>query len=275
MTGCGTGFHLDKYRQHDGHSNGGPERRLCLFRESHGSGVFASGVSFACANLPALTGCVFSPASIAAGAATTSVMLTISTTGPNSGTESQSRMGKCCARLRPFELAQGSLSRTPDPTRAPDPTLPFLTLGWVDSCGHCGGQAQEEWGKSHRQRSDPVGISLGLGLMAIAFLRGSRGGGDHHSPATSNGNRESWTGRTLFADETGNTWAAGATQQQFRATVNGATNQSVAWAVTGGSTNGSVDGSGLYTAPAIGTEPGDSDRTATSAAGATKLDRRL
>ena len=48
-----------------------------------GGAAFSSGVSFGCATLPALTSCGFSPGSIAAGAGTTTVTLTIATTGPN------------------------------------------------------------------------------------------------------------------------------------------------------------------------------------------------
>jgi hypothetical protein len=71
---------------------------------------------------------------------------------------------------------------------------------------------------------------------------------------------------TLFADETGNSWPAGVTQQQFTATVNNSTNQTVTWAVTGGSVNGKVDGTGLYTAPTVVPIPATATVTATSAA---------
>jgi len=37
--------------------------------------------------------------------------------------------------------------------------------------------------------------------------------------------------------------------QQFTATVHNSLNQGVTWAVAGGSANGSIDGSGFYTAP--------------------------
>jgi hypothetical protein len=55
----------------------------------------------------------------------------------------------------------------------------------------------------------------------------------------------------LFADEEGNSWPAGVTQKQFTAIVNNSSNQSVTWAVTSGSGNGTVDGTGLYTPPAV------------------------
>ena len=57
-----------------------------------GAAAFSSAVSFGCSGLPALTSCGFSPATIAAGAGTTPVTLTIATMGPNLGTESQPRI---------------------------------------------------------------------------------------------------------------------------------------------------------------------------------------
>jgi hypothetical protein len=54
-------------------------------------------------------------------------------------------------------------------------------------------------------------------------------------------------------------------QQQFAATVNNSTNQTVSWTVPGGSLNGTIDaGSGLYTAPDA-LPPGAVTVTATSA----------
>jgi len=68
----------------------------------------------------------------------------------------------------------------------------------------------------------------------------------------------------LYANETGNKWAANLTQQKFSATVNNDTNQTVTWAVTGGSANGSIDATGLYTAPATVPSPALVTVTATS-----------
>ena len=70
----------------------------------------------------------------------------------------------------------------------------------------------------------------------------------------------------LYADEAGNSWPATFTQQQFTATVSNSTNQNVTWAVTGGSANGTVDGTGLYTTPAAAPNPATVTVTATSAA---------
>src|SRR5208283_2132119 len=69
---------------------------------------------------------------------------------------------------------------------------------------------------------------------------------------------------SLFADEAGNAWPVSATQQQFSATVNNGGSQTVMWAVTGGSANGAVDSTGLYTAPANVPNPAAVTVTATS-----------
>jgi hypothetical protein len=75
---------------------------------------------------------------------------------------------------------------------------------------------------------------------------------------------------TTFAKEAGNSWPAGLTQQQFTATVSNSTSQIVAWAVSGGGggANGTIDASGLYTAPAAVPNPATVNVTATSTAAA-------
>ena len=68
----------------------------------------------------------------------------------------------------------------------------------------------------------------------------------------------------LFANEAGNNWPASATQQQFSATVNNGSSQNVAWAVVGGSANGTIDANGLYTTPATVPTPATATVTASS-----------
>jgi len=68
----------------------------------------------------------------------------------------------------------------------------------------------------------------------------------------------------LFANEAGNNWPVSATQQQFSATVTNGTSQTVTWAVTGGSANGTIDSTGLYSAPANVPNPAAVIVTATS-----------
>ena len=69
---------------------------------------------------------------------------------------------------------------------------------------------------------------------------------------------------SLFANEPGNTWPAGATQQQFSATLGNTTNPSVTWSVLGGGANGTISANGLYSAPATVPNPSAVTVTATS-----------
>jgi len=105
-------------------------------------------------------------------------------------------------------------------------------------------------------------ICLGLGFMALISCGGVTGSGSSTTPVTINPP----TGVVLFADEPGNSWPAsviqGSNQQQFTA------NQSVTWAVTGGSANGTISGTGLYTPPAVVPNPATVTVTATPATGA-------
>jgi hypothetical protein len=336
-----------------------------------GGGVFSSGVSFGCANLPALTSCGFSPASIAAGAGTTAVTLTIATTGPNSGTQSQPRVGAVLRTAWPLRLRSGQARGDARPHSNSGAggrlsVLPFFALAWVMLVGIVG-IGREKLGKP-RLYGGMAGICLGLGLMAEISCGGVAGGGggggtpDFAIAVTPTPNSTlvnqniTWEGAltasngysgsvaltctagapatcaimpttvtptaggvaftatlgsattgtfsfkvqgtdgtlthatptetltvgtnvtvtvnpgsaNLFADEAGNSWPAGVTQKQFAATVNNSTNQSVTWAVTGGSPNGTVDGTGLYTTPAVVPNPAAVKVTATAASDPTK-----
>jgi len=113
-----------------------------------------------------------------------------------------------------------------------------------------------------------AGICLGLGLLTPISCGGVAGGGGGSPPPPPVTVTVNPGVATLYADEAGNSWPAGVTQQQFTATVNASTNQSVTWAVTGGNANGTVDGNGLYTAPAVVPNPATATVTATSAAAA-------
>jgi hypothetical protein len=212
-----------------------------------GGGSFSSAVSLGCTNLPALTSCGFSPASIAAGAGTTTVTLTIATTGPNAARQ---LMG---AVLRTAWTGGGGRPYA----------LHFFTLSWVVLVGIVG-LGRKRRGKP-RLYSGIAGICLGLGLTLISCggVAGGGGGGPPPPPVTVTVSPGS---ATLYANEAGNSWPAGDTQKQFAATVSNSTNQNVTWAVTGGSANGTVDGTGLYTTPAVAPNPATVTVTATSAA---------
>ena len=205
-----------------------------------GGGTFSSAVSLGCKNPPALTSCEFSPATVVAGAGTTAVTLTISTAGPNLGAQS---------RLR-TRMTAGS-------------GLPYAIM-WMTLMGMVG-LGLKKRGKTHFY-SGIAGICLGLGLMAEISCGGVAGSGSTTPPPVTVTVNPGLA--TLFADESGNSWPTGVTQQQFSATVNASNNQSVTWAVTGGSANGTVDGTGLYSAPAFVPNPGTVTVTATSPAAA-------
>ena len=221
-----------------------------------GGGTFSTGVNLTCSGLPALTSCGFNPASIAAGAGTTTVTLTISTTGPNLGTGSQSRRGAVLRTAGTLRLGSGQARGDGRPsTGMRSHTLSFFTLAGTVLVGMVG--------VGRRRGGEPrlcVGIAvicLGLGLMALISCGGVGGSSGTAPPVTVNPGLA-----TLFAYEAGNSWPVGVSQQQFTA------NQSVTWAVTGGSANGTVDGTGLYTAPALVPGPGTVTVTATSATSA-------
>ncbi len=113
-----------------------------------------------------------------------------------------------------------------------------------------------------------VGICLGLGVMAEISCGGAVGGGGGPPPPVTV--TISPGSATLFANEAGNSWPASVTQKQFTATVNSSTNQTVTWSVAPGSGNGTVNATGLYTAPAAVPNPATVTVTATAAADPTK-----
>ena len=226
-----------------------------------GGGTFSTAVGFGCSNLPALTSCGFHPASIAAGAGTTAITLTISTTGPNLGTGSQSRRGAVLRTAwtagdgRPYASATRTAGGSrPHASRRPY-ALSFFTLAWVALVGMVGVRRKRR-GSPRLYRWIAV-LCLGLGLTALISCGGVGGGSGTAPPVTVSPGLA-----TLFADEAGNLWPVGVSQQQFTA------NQSVTWAVTGGNANGTVDGTGLYTAPALVPGSGTVTVTATSATSA-------
>ena len=108
-----------------------------------GGGAFSSAVTFECTSLPVLTGggpgagCVFNPTTIAAGAESTKVTLTIWTCGPNLPTLCPSGTGGDARRSAgtPFRLRlRSGQARGSDRPYA----LPFFTLAWVVVVGIVG-----------------------------------------------------------------------------------------------------------------------------------------
>jgi hypothetical protein len=234
-----------------------------------GGGTFSSAVSFACTGLPLLitgpagAGCVFNPTTIAAGAGITAVAVTIWTCGPNLPTLCASGAGGAVRRSiagRPRLLSSF--------------TLPSFTLAWVLLVGviMISGSRGSKSRPRTRIYTAPLYTAplnrkialacLALGLMALLSCGGIGGGGSTPNPVTVTINPGL---ATLFANEPHNSWPAGVTKQQFAATVNGSTDQTVSWQVTGVG-NGSVDPTGLYSAPTSVPSPATVTVTATSAA---------
>jgi hypothetical protein len=214
-------------------------------------GTFGSGVSFACSGLPALTNCVFNPTTIAAGASATAVTLTIWTCGPNLPTDCQSGAG---GDGRRSNRASSTVEGGRRYANARPSALAFFTLAWVVVAGIVGIERKKRG--APRIYGVLAGICLGLGLMGLISCGAVAGGGGGTTTVTVNPGLA-----TLFANEAGNSWPAGATQQQFLA------NQSVTWAVTGGNTNGTISGTGMYAAPAVVPNPATVTVTATPATG--------
>jgi hypothetical protein len=221
-----------------------------------GGGTFSSQVSFACSGLPALTSggagasCGFSPATIAAGAPGTppvTVTLTITTIGPNLGTQSGLRVEAVLHTAWTLRLRSG---------QALGGGRPYALFMWVVVVGIVG-VGRKRRGKPHLY-TGITAICLGLGLMALISCGGVTGSSSSTTPVTVNPQ----TGSVLFADEPGNSWPAGGNQQQFTA------NQSVTWAITGGGANGTISGTGMYTPPAVMPNPATVTVTATPATGA-------
>ena len=205
-------------------------------------GPFATAVTFACSNLPDSTvTCAFSPTQIAAGAGATPVTLTITTKGPNPGTgTSRSQRADKHSPWLPLTL----------------PIAGIFMVGLV--------------GRKVSRHSALAGLCVSLGFLGLLVACGGGGSSGPPPPPPVSVTVSPGTTVSLYANEAGNAWPANLTQQQFTAVVHNSTNQTVTWAVTGEAANGTVDGTGLYTTPAV--VPGNPavTVTATAQADATK-----
>ena len=215
-----------------------------------GGSTFTGAVNFSCANLPALTSCNFSPPSIAAGAGTTPVTVTISTTGPNSGSSGSSRR----RTLRVGRKARNSAT-TNGTTKAWVWLLTIPLAGFFFA-----GAGREEM--RHRPTALMLCILTGLSLFAACGGLGGGGGGQGPPPVTVT---VSPRVASVYANEPGNSWPISATQYQFTAVVNNGSSQTVTWAITGGDGNGTINSSGLYSSPTVPPSPASVTVTATSA----------
>jgi subtilase family serine protease len=204
--------------------------------------TFAGAVTFSCAFAPTdptLTNssCVFSPASIAAGASATPVTLTITTAGPNTGSGSNLR-------------------------RRADNRSPWLPLSLPITGLVMAGLLRGKVNGKTSKRS--MAVLFGFSLVLLGVMLACGGGSSSSTPPPVTVSVSPSTAR-IYANEAGNAWPATATQQQFSATVNNSTSQTVTWAVTGSSANGTIDqNTGLYTAPSTVPSPAAVTVTATA-----------
>jgi hypothetical protein len=199
-----------------------------------GAATFAADVALSCGNTnPPLTTCSFDK-QIKQGDAATTVTLTIATTGPNTGIVRPQR----AEQRSPWLLL----------------TLPIAGIVTVGIAG-----------RRVSRHSAIAGLFVSLALLGLLVACGGGSSSPPPPPPVS---------VTVKPSTTVNLWptVAGwpAQTQQFTATVNNSTNQTVTWAVTGGAANGSIDATGLYTAPATVPNPANVTVTATALADATK-----
>jgi hypothetical protein len=208
--------------------------------------TFAEAVTLSCSSAgfsptdPTLTSssCAFSPsATIAAGSSASTVTMTIATAGPNTGTGSQ--------------LRHRADKRSPWlPLTLPIAGLVMLGLG-------------------SRKVPRRSAIAIACVSLALVGFMVACGGSSSSAPPPISVTVTPSTTVQLYANETGNSWPASATQQQFSAVVNNSTNQNVTWSVAA-SADGTVSSTGLYTTPATVPSPATITVTATAAADATK-----
>ena len=224
-------------------ANPGQSTSTTMLISPVGGTTFASNVTYTCtAGLPTgISSCSFNQASpITAGSSATTVTVTIQTLGPFTGALG----GTLQNNERPRMRSQSQRLWLPL-------SLPLAGMILVGLAGR------------RLPRSYKI-VGLCLALAVTGFLVACGGGSSSTPPPVIGVNVSPSTVNTLYPNLTG----APAQTQQFSATVTNSTNQTVTWAVTGGSANGTIDpNSGLYTAPSSLPNPNSAITiTATSAA---------
>ncbi len=179
-----------------------------------GGSTFGNTVTYSCSGLPALASCSFNPTSISGNSGITVVTLSITTVGPGAA---QKRLVSLRNRiLLPFGV-----------------TIVGMFFGGLSRT---------------KKRRGYLVIGMALLVALSGFMIACGGGGSTTPPPPAVRVQISPTSAILFTGQ----------PQQFSATVTGTTNTGVNWLVNGvaggNSTNGTIDTSGLYTAP--GTAPG-------------------
>lgn len=208
-----------------------------------GGGTFTNKVTYTCSGLPTGATCSFSPTQISPPASATTVTITVQTAGPFTGTAGSARP---------------SLRSQKQPLWLPL-SLPLAGMFLVGVAG-----------RGLPRRYKIVSLCLALALAGVLVACGGGGGSSVPPPPVVTVTPQ--TVNTLYPNLSG----APAQTQQFSATVSNTTSQAVTWAVTGGSANGSIDSTGLYTAPvALPTPNSAITITATSAAASTPGSARV
>ena len=224
-------------------ANPGQSTSTTMLISPVGGTTFASNVTYTCtAGLPTgISSCSFNQASpITAGSSATTVTVTIQTLGPFTGIAGAAVPANERPRLR------SKNQRLWLPL-----SLPLAGMLLVGLAGR------------RLPRSYKI-VGLCLALAVTGFLVACGGGSSSSPPPAIGVTVSPSTVNTLYPNLSG----APAQTQQFSATVSNSTNQTVTWAVTGGSANGTIDpNSGLYTAPSSLPNPNAAITiTATSAA---------
>ena len=203
--------------------------------------AFGNNVTFSCSGLPAGATCSFSPTQINAAGKAATVTITVQTAGPFMGAAGGVKRGNNQPKLKSHNQR---------------PWLPLsLPLASVVLVGLAG--------RGLPRRYKILGLCLAIALTG--FLVACGGGSSSSPPPPITVSVSPSTVNTLYPNLSG----APAQQQQFHATVNNSTSQSVTWAVSG-TGNGSIDPiTGLYTAPATLPTPNSAITITATATGAT------
>jgi subtilase family serine protease len=203
-----------------------------------GGGNFTSNVTYTCSSgLPTGATCSFSPTQISSGTGGQTVTITVQTAGPFTGAAGGAKRGEAARKLA---------------SQKQQLWLPLsLPLAGIVMVGLFGG------GLPRRYKI----VGLCLALTITGFLVAC-GGGSSSTPPPAVVTVSPSSVTTLFPNLTG----FPAQTQQFSAMVSNSSSQTVTWAVTGGSGNGTIDSTGVYTAPATLPSPANVQVTATSTA---------
>jgi hypothetical protein len=215
-------------------ANAGQSTTTSMLVSPVGAGTFTAAITFACSGLPTGATCSFLPAQIFQGNPATQVTITIQTAGPFTGAASAIARPKLRSEKQRLWLPL---------------SLPLAGMLLV---GLAGGVVP--------RRYKVFGLCATLALTGLLVACG--GGSSSTPPPAVNISVSPSAVNTLYPSLPG----APAQTQQFTAVVT--PSQTVAWSVTGGSAYGTINSSGLYTAPASLPSPTAVTVKATATSGA-------